>query len=140
MTHTGCWEYGQELESVRTVVGNVVPTADEQLAQLLCIRFRELLLLVAVRRADRLWDSRLLEHVAEPPEKIHVVAGGALCCRRSWLHTLRRWWGRNAENSSGALLEDQGVPRDAEKVGAGRDEAGARTGNNVPDHSESSSS
>ena len=78
MTHTGCWEYRQELESVRTVLGNVVPTADEQLAQLLCRRFRELLLLVAVRRADRLWDSRLLEHVAEPPEKLHVIAGGTL--------------------------------------------------------------
>ncbi len=40
----------------------------EQVAQRYCIVFREILLDVAIRRADRLWDLWLVDHVFEPLE------------------------------------------------------------------------
>ncbi len=121
-TRTGRGECGEELDPARTIVDYAVPTADaivasrgdnagatraephEQVAQRYCIVFREILLDVAIRRADRLWDLWLVDHVFEPLEvALLASADGAVVdewgrVRASdasvyWVSTFASWLG-----------------------------------------------
>ena len=76
----------------------------EQVAQRYCIVFREILLDVAIRRADRLWDLWLVDHVFEPLEvALLASADGAVVdewgrVRASdasvyWVSTFASWLG-----------------------------------------------